>query len=105
MSFFMLAYHGGKKPKKPEDCEDIMAQWENWIEDLGDALTDSGKPLGKSKTLSSSGVANDGGSNPLSGFSILEADNIDSAIEMIKDNPHIKFGGTIEIAELMDECA
>ncbi len=104
MSFYMLAYYGGEKPDKPEHCEGHMMQWESWEENLGDDLIDPGKPLGNSKILSSTGVKDPDVSNPLSGFSILEAGNIDTALEMVKDNPHLNVGGTIEIAELLETC-
>ncbi len=51
-----------------------------------------------SKTVSSSGVSDDGGSNPLLGFSIVKADSMDAALEMAKGCPHLEIG-TIEVAE------
>ena len=43
-----------------------------------------------------------GGPNPLSGYSILEAESIDAASEVAKGSPHVEFGGTIEVAEVME---
>jgi len=68
-------------------------------------MVNPGHPVGKSSTVSSSSVTNDGGSNPLSGFSLVEADNIEAAIEMAikmaKGCPHIEHG-SIEIAETVE---
>jgi len=103
MSIYMLAYYGGEKPEKPEHCEGHLLQWEDWEESLGNGLIDPGRPLGNHKAINSAGVT-DSNPNPLTGFSILEAGDIDSALEMVKNNPHLKVGGTIEVAELMDKC-
>jgi hypothetical protein len=99
MSNYILAYHGGKKPESPEEGAKHMAKWKAWIDGLGDAVVNPGTPLGMSKTVSSGGVSDDGGSNPLSGFSIVEADSMDAALEMAKACPFLEFG-TIEVAEV-----
>jgi hypothetical protein len=56
-----------------------------------------------SKTVSSGGVSDDGGSNPLLGFTIVKADSMDAALEMAKACPHLDMDtGTIEVAEVME---
>ncbi len=79
-----------------------MAKWRAWIGGLGDAAANPGTPLGKSKTVSSAGVSDDGGSNPMQGFSIVKADSMDAALEMAKGCPTLELGGTIEVAEAME---
>lgn len=101
MPQFIFAYHGGQKPDSPEEGAKMMARWQAWIDDLGDAMVNPGNPVGKSKTVSAGGVADDGGSNPLAGFSVVEADSIDAAIDMAKACPFIEMG-SIEVAEIME---
>jgi len=102
MPNYILAYHGGKKPSSSEEGAEHMAKWEAWADSLGDSLTNRGTPLGKSKTVSSNGVTDGGGVNPLMGYSILKAVNIDAAVKMVEDSPHIDFGGTMVVAEMME---
>ena len=102
MSSYIIAYHGGKRPESPEEGAKHMAKWKAWIGGLGDAVVNPGTPLGKSKTVSSAGVSDDGGSNPMSGFSIVIADSMDAALEMAKECPLLEIGGTLEVAEVMD---
>ena len=78
-----------------------MAKWKAWVGGLGDAMVDPGTPLGKSKTVSSGGVSDDGGSNPLIGYSIVKADSMDAALEMAKGCPFLDMG-TIEVAEMKE---
>lgn len=99
MADYILAYHPGKMPAKPEEGARLMAQWKAWVAGLGDALVDPGTPLGKSKTVSADGVADDGGPNPLMGFSIVKADSLDAAVAIARGCPHLAIG-TIEVAEM-----
>ena len=102
MANYVFAYHGGKKPESPEEGAKHMAKWKAWVGGLGDAVVNPGTPLGMSKTVSSGGVSDDGGSNPLSGFSIVKADSMDAALEIAKGCPFLGIGGTIEVAEVME---
>ena len=101
MSNYIFAYHGGKKPESPEEGAKFMARWKAWAASFDDAWVNPGAPLGMSKTISSSGVSDDGGSNPLSGFSIVKGDSMDAALEIAKGCPHLEHG-TIEVAEVME---
>ncbi len=101
MSNYIIAYHDGKEPESPEEGAKHMAKWKAWIS-LGDAVVNPGTPLGKPKIVSSSGVSDDGGSNPLTGFSIVKADSMDAALKMAKECPFLEVGGTIEVAEVME---
>ena len=100
VSFFVFAYHGGKRPERPEEGAKHMTEFEAWVGGLGDAVVNPGHPLGKSRTVSSSGVSDDVGSNPLVGFSIVKADSMDAALEMAKGYPHLETG-TVEVVEMM----
>ena len=101
MSNYVFAYHGGNKPESPEEGAKLMAKWQAWLSGLGDAVVNPGAPVGMSKTVSASGVSDNGGSNPLAGFSILKADSMDAALEMAKGCPHLVHG-TVEVAEVME---
>ena len=102
MPNYIIAYHGGAKPASPEEGAKHMAKWKAWIDGLGDAAVNPGTPLGKSRIVSADGVSDDGGPNPMSGFSIVQADNIDGAIQMAKKCPFLDLGGTLEVAEVME---
>ena len=99
MSNYIFAYHPGKMPGSPEAGAKLMAKWKAWVDGLGDAMVNPGTPLGKSWTVSAGGVSDDGGSNPLMGFSIVTADNIDAALKIAEACPHLAIG-TIEVAEM-----
>ena len=101
MPKYVFAYHGGKAPEDPEEGAKVMAAWESWMKGLGEAIVDPGNPVGASKTVSAAGVQDNGGANPLSGYTLVNADNLDAAVEMAKGCP-ILADGSVEVAEAME---
>ena len=101
MPKFIFAYHCQKPVEPPDFSEDIMQKWSRWMNNLGAAVIDPGYPIGKSKTVHHDRVTDDGGANPLEGFTIVEASDINAAIDMAKDCPHLEIG-TIEVAPVID---
>lgn len=103
MAQFIFAYHGGKKPDSPEEGAKVMEAWKNWMGSMGDALIVPGAPVGMSKTVSAGSIADDGGANPLAGYSVVEAASIDAASEMAKGCPMVVDGdGSVEVAEILE---
>ncbi len=103
MPDFIFAYHGGKKPESQEEGEKAMAAWGSWYESMGDQVVNPGNPVGMSKTVSNSGTADDGGANPLSGYTIVRANDIDSACKMAQGCPMVADGsGSVEVAPMME---
>jgi len=103
MAKFLLVYHGGKMPESPEEGARMMDAWDKWFGSLGSAVVDGGNPVGASSTKNSDGsVANNGGSNPTSGYSLLEASVMDEALHKAKTCPVLSVGGSIEVAQAID---
>ena len=100
-SYALFYYAGENMPKSPEEGAEHKEKFMAWLSGLGDAVVNPGTPLGKTKTVSSSGVSDNGQSNPLTGFSIVKAESMDSALEMAKGCPFLDFG-TIEVSEVME---
>jgi hypothetical protein len=66
-------------------------------------VVDPGLPCSQSKTINQNGSVSDGGgSNPLSGITIIQAARMDAAVAMAKGCPHLSAGATIEVAQAMD---
>jgi hypothetical protein len=103
MAKFVFAYHGGGHPASPEEGKKAMDAWRAWFGSMGSAVIDGGHPVGKSSTVKADGsLMTGGGTNPLSGYSLIEASNLDDAHKKAKGCPILKDGGSIEIAQAMD---
>ncbi len=100
MSRFILAFRGGM-PSSPEEGQKMMADWNSWMDDLGSALVDKGAGFGKSRFLEAPDREAKAG-DPLSGYSVVEALDIEAALDMARKNPIFRLGGTIEVAEAME---
>ncbi|MEM8629850.1 MAG: YciI family protein [Pseudomonadota bacterium] len=101
MPKFVFAYHGGGAPTDPAEREKAMAAWGAWYESIGAAVVDGGGPCGLSKTVTAGGVAENGGSNPLSGLTQVEAADQDAAIAMAQGCPILSDGGSVEVVEVL----
>jgi len=70
---------------------------------MGPAVVDGGNPVGMSSTVQADGsVAGDGGANPASGYSLIEAADLDEALAKARGCPILQDGGTVEVAETFD---
>ena len=103
MTKYLFVYHGGKAPTDPAEIKKVMDAWGAWFGSMGSAVVDGGHPVGKSTTVNSNGsVVNNGGANPASGYSLIEASSLEDAHQKAKGCPLLKSGGTIEIAPTLD---
>ena len=104
MAQFFLLYTGGSgMAEDPADQEKIMAEWGAWYEKIGEAITDGGAPFGASKNLTGAGVA-DGplGDTPATGYTVIEAETLESAAAACDGHPHIGHGGQVQVFECID---
>ncbi len=96
----MFAYSGGNGVSANEAERDAqMAKWGQWLGQLGSAVVDVGAPTGTAKTVGTRGSVSDGGSCGLTGYSIVSADTLDSAVELAKGCPVIEVGGAVDVYE------
>jgi hypothetical protein len=103
MAKYLFVYHGGTPPKSPDDMKEVMNAWGAWFGALGAALVDGGNPVTKSYTVKPDGsLAEGGGPNPASGYSLIEAASIEDAYAKAKGCPLLKRGGSVEFAQALD---
>lgn len=81
---------------------DTMAAWASWFDSMGENLTDRGNPVFESAEL-----GNCGAGTRLGGYSLVSADDLESAIALAKGSPALKAGGGVEVGvvtvlELLD---
>ena len=103
MAKYLFVYHGGKHPETDEEVKRVLDAWGQWFASMGAAVVDGGNPVGKSSTVNPDGsVADNGGSNPASGYSLVEAGDLDDALAKARGCRILEAGGTVEVAEALD---
>ncbi|NUR07405.1 MAG: hypothetical protein HOQ45_10370 [Nocardioidaceae bacterium] len=101
MSKFMFIYHApttpaDATPPDPEQMQEIMGRWMAWAGKVGDGMVDFGTPLDAGVRVSP-----DGGSSPSTrqvvGYSIIDVEDLDAALELARVHPHLTMPGGCEI--------
>jgi hypothetical protein len=103
MAKFVFAYHGGSMPETEEEGVAVMEAWNAWYGGLGASLADGGAPTGRSMTVAADGSTTEGGgANPVSGYTIVNADDLEGAVALAKGCPILGAGGSVEVAETIE---
>ncbi len=105
MKKFIVLYHAPQSAAEkmnassPEDMKAGMAEWMAWSEKAGDKLVDFGTPLGNPKDVTSSGAS--ASDSDVNGYTIIQAESMDEAVELLKQHPHLNWadGCKIEVLE------
>ena len=84
--------------ERKKQSDQMMADWQRWMELHKGAIKDSGKPLGKTKRVTKWNVADV--KNDLNYYLIIEAESHDAAVALVKDSPH--FGIPDSYIEVME---
>jgi hypothetical protein len=102
MGDYVLLYSGGSMPETEEEQAKVMQAWTSWFENLGAALKDGGNPFsGQAKSISTDGSISEGGSAPATGYSIIEADSLDAAVDLAKGCPVLQGGASVSVYETL----
>lgn len=100
MANYVFAYSGGNGVAADQAERDAqMARWGQWLGQLSSAVVDRGAPTGAAKTVGTGGSVSDGGSRGLTGYSVVSADSLDSAVELAKGCPVLEIGGAVDVYE------
>jgi hypothetical protein len=100
MTKYVFIYHAPMTPAEatppsPEQVEAVMGEWNAWAGRVGDGLVDFGTPLAGGVRVSPEGTSPS--SREVAGYSIIEAENLDAAVELARSHPHLKMPGGCEI--------
>jgi hypothetical protein len=100
MTKYVFIYHApmtpaDATPPTPEEIEAVMGEWNSWAGRVGDRMVDFGTPLAGGVRVSPDGSSPS--TREVAGYSIIEADSFDAALELAKNHPHLKMAGGCEI--------
>ncbi len=99
MAQFILTYLRGNQPSSPEEGKKNFARYQEWLAALGDSAISPMNPLKGTQTVNADGSVKDGSSVFMSGYTIIEADSMEAAVDITKACPFLEIGGSIEVAE------
>ncbi|MCR9250335.1 MAG: YciI family protein [bacterium] len=107
MKKFIVIYHAPAEAMAqmasatPEQKEEGMKGWLAWKDSIGNGLLDFGAPL-----VGGQRILPDGTTKPsakeVSGYSIIQAEDLDKAKRLLKNHPHLQWTGGCDIE--VHEC-
>jgi hypothetical protein len=98
MARYLVTYHGSGMPADPAQMEQAKAAFGQWVGEVGHALVDPGAPVHMVGQISS-GTAMD--AVEIGGYSILDAESVESARALLQSHPYVARGGTLQINEII----
>ena len=101
MAQYIITYLGGDHPSSPEEGKKHFAKYKEWLSSLGDSMVSPANPLKNTSTVNSDGTVTTGGTTSMSGYTIIEANSIETALEAAKTCPFLEIGGSLEVSELV----
>jgi len=101
MPQYIITYLGGDHPSSPEEGKQHFARYKEWLSSLGDSAVSPANPLKNTNTVNPDGSVTSGGISTMSGYTILETDSMEMALEMAKACPFLDIGGSLEVSELV----
>ena len=109
MSEFLYLYRGGVRETSPEKAQQQMQKWMTWLKDLGEKghVKDQGQPLeragklvkGRQKTVTDGPFAE--AKDVVGGYTLVEARDLDQAVELSKGCPIFETEGGVEVRPVM----
>src|SRR5262245_43214135 len=110
MSEFVFLYRGGEVGRTPERAQQMMQKWMNWFQGLAGKghIKDRGRPLERTGKLvrGAQKVVTDGPfaetKDVVGGFTLIEASDLDQAVELSKGCPIFEVDGAVEVRPVVN---
>ncbi|TAK90761.1 MAG: hypothetical protein EPO06_07590 [Burkholderiaceae bacterium] len=86
--------------KQKRQVEGVQA-WHAWVDRNKASIVEIGGPLGRTKSVSSAGIADI--RNSMTAFTVVQAESHEAAAKLFENHPHFTFfpGESIEIMECL----
>ena len=101
MAHYIISYLGGNQPSSPEEGQQHYVKYKAWLSALGDAIVSPANPINNTHTVNPDGMVTMGSTTSMSGYTIIDVDTMETALEHARACPFLDIGGSLEISELM----
>ena len=105
MSEYVFLYRGGSRDGSPTEMQQLMQKWVSWLKGLAEKghIKDQGQPLertgklvtGRQKAVTDGPFAE--AKDVIGGYTLVEARDLDQAVELSKGCPILEAGGSVEV--------
>src|ERR1700734_771243 len=98
MQNFVFSY---RVPSDYAPGSETAAEWQAWFGGMGSALVDFGHAVVDYALLGEVG----GTGSRMVGYSVVSAEDMDSALALAQDCPALRVGGGVEVGPVMEAAA
>ena len=92
MPQFAFLYVGEPQFDNPDEAQAHQKLWFDYISGLGDAVVTPGMPMSPATRITADGIGPAPTDGRLTGLTVVEADDMDAAVEMAKTCPFAEVG-------------
>jgi hypothetical protein len=101
MAQYVLTYFGGNQPSTPEEGKKHFAKYQEWLAAFADCMVSPANPLKDTHTVHPDQSVTAAGTKAMSGYTIIEVQSMERALEIAKACPFLDIGGSLEVSELI----
>ena len=103
MNQYMFSYYGEPHFTNPEEGKAHMDKWRAWVQGLGAASVDRGLAVQAGSMVSKDGITEANGKGRFTGYSVVQAEDLDAAVALTQGCPHLDHEGcAIGVHEVHD---
>ena len=101
MAQYIITYLGGNPPSTPDEGQQHFKKYKEWLSSLGTSVISPANPLKNTSTVNSDRTVTAGNTTSITGYTIIEVDSMEKALEHAKACPFLDIGGSLEVSEIM----
>ncbi len=97
----MARWNNLSEAEQAERQQAGIAAWHAWAEQHKSVIVDMGSPLGETKRVSASGIADI--KNNMTGYTLVKAESHEAAAKLFENHPHFTIfpGDDVEVMECL----
>ena len=100
MPKYIFVYLGGELPGNPEEGQNHLRRYQQWLDSLGNAVISPAIPFSDTHVVQPDGTVSQGSASAMSGLSIIRMDSLEEALAAARSCPFLEINGTLEVSEM-----
>ena len=101
MPQYIIVYLGGNQPSDPEESKQNYSKYKEWLASLSDSAVSPANPFKNTSTVKPDRSVTAGSKTAMSGYTIIDVDSMEKALEIARACPFLDIGGSLEVSELV----
>ena len=102
MPKYIFVYLGGELPGNPEEGQNHLRRYQQWLDSLGNAVISPAIPFSDTHVVQPDGTVSQGSASAMSGLSIIRMDSLEAALAAARSCPFLEINGTLEVSEMIE---